>query len=249
MKTPFLSHLYDPSNGTFRENPDYVVGLKSTTRIQKLFPTRSENIVCMSTGTSHIPLTNPAYLFLSCVAKQCRFETLRHDVTRTTTRAIGMMLSREDLVAYPLSVTGSPSFPANSKRFRLYDADALETIRITHTLTATVYVIASKNIRRYVDDCILCMARGDYVHLNNPARLRERLFQSSFWVDPQKLFSHPFGWLELDNGFVFFSDQTQWRKWCFHFNIDPPPPEKMFIQTPDFTPVMRALKMCSKRKE
>jgi hypothetical protein len=83
--------------------------------------------------------------------------------------------------------------------------------------TATVYVLCPGQWAAEVQDRICGLARDGYrAHLKESANLSNALRPFHDWdIDTV-------GWLELDNGFLFFTDRTMWANTCTAFGVEVP---------------------------
>ncbi|MDO8604190.1 MAG: hypothetical protein Q7K40_02200 [bacterium] len=54
----------------------------------------------------------------------------------------------------------------------------------------------------------------------------------------------PQGWLELDNGFMFFVNEDMWREFCKLFGVVVPGVTEINPVHPDYTLVNKALESC-----
>jgi len=80
---------------------------------------------------------------------------------------------------------------------------------------ATIYVLAPKSIAEEVGDRVGELARDAYdERLKEPTRLAAALRPFKEWD------SETCGWLELDNGFMFFTDPQMWQRCCELFSAE-----------------------------
>lgn len=80
---------------------------------------------------------------------------------------------------------------------------------------ATVYVIAPAAHRDEITRRINLLARDDHAF-----RLKEHAAFTSALRPVNEWDSRRCGWLELDNGFLFFTDEDMWRKACALFGVE-----------------------------
>lgn len=80
---------------------------------------------------------------------------------------------------------------------------------------ATIYVMCHKDWREEVENRIRGWASERWgVDLKETTRLASTLRPSTEW-DGETV-----GWLELDNGFMFFTDREMWEKTCDTFGVE-----------------------------
>jgi len=79
--------------------------------------------------------------------------------------------------------------------------------------SATVYVLADESWRPEVEDRIRGWAKEPYGGLKETTRLSSTLRPVTEW-DGETV-----GWLELDNGFFFFTDEAMWEATCDLFGV------------------------------
>ena len=87
-----------------------------------------------------------------------------------------------------------------------------ETTKPAPDAEATVYVLCRKRERDAVEACVRTLAAKDYT-LKEATRLPSTLRPSSEY-DGETV-----GWLELDNGFMFFTDRDMWSATCALFGL------------------------------
>lgn len=86
---------------------------------------------------------------------------------------------------------------------------------------ATIYVLCPARFAAEVEERINEWARNEYPKLKEGLHLTAALRPVEEW-DSERC-----GWLELDNGFLFFTDDDMWRKACHLFGVtitEPPVP-------------------------
>ncbi len=80
--------------------------------------------------------------------------------------------------------------------------------------TATVYVLCPAEFAEQITARINEWARDEF------PRLKERLGFTNALRPVAEWDSETCGWLELDNGFLFFTDQAMWQKACALFGVE-----------------------------
>lgn len=77
-----------------------------------------------------------------------------------------------------------------------------------------VYVICPERFRDGVTERVNAWARNEYPSLKERLGFTSALRPFEYWDHRRG------GWLELDNGFLFFTDRDMWEKACRLFGID-----------------------------
>jgi len=138
--------------------------------------------------------------------------------------AFETLFNAKDLEAYTFNVSGNPELPWYSSKMQKFDCALRDKIKEDNVLSATVFVIAPKKIRPHVDQVIRLIADGYEDFLKEPTYLRETLFSSWRWSDYEEdewIYHAKQGWIELDNGFMFFASEDMWRDFCKLFDHEP----------------------------
>lgn len=78
---------------------------------------------------------------------------------------------------------------------------------------ATIYVLCQKEHKKEVGKRVLGWALGKGPDIRDDTQITSALRPRDEW-DTRKV-----GWLELDNGFLFFTDKEMWEKTCELFEV------------------------------
>ncbi|OGI14118.1 MAG: hypothetical protein A3E38_02150 [Candidatus Moranbacteria bacterium RIFCSPHIGHO2_12_FULL_54_9] len=254
-KNYFDEHLWGSSpQGTMAiPNPDYIPGCHRTYLIQRLRLPHEDCAAADFPGDIHSggfsdELWNilKQFGFLEYMdAPEFEFGAVPETFQR-------MALAHRSLAAYTLDISGHPEFPSN-ERFDAYQSDELEAIRTRHMLKTTVFVLAPHFIRPHVEDTLLRIALGDEIDLRKPTRLGESVFCARHWKTGSaeaRTYGKTCGWLELDNGFMFFSDEDTWRNFCDVFGLTSLAEWcTSDILEPDFSEIDKDLATCPRRDQ
>lgn len=230
-------------------NPNYIEGCERTRLVQRLSPPREEYTGAWSFGCGHKHggLNQEAW---DIITKLCSFEYMgsaEFEFGALLEAFQSMVSNMGDLEAYLVYVVGNPEFPF-SRKFSAYEYEELEAIKNSCSIEATVFVLAPKRIRPHVEETILAIAL-DEQRLQDPANLNDTLFCDPEWDERNEWAREKTcGWVELDNGFMFFSDEDMWRNFCRLFDVPDPELIDLPVKIPDFGPVNEALAKCPKRK-
>jgi hypothetical protein len=80
----------------------------------------------------------------------------------------------------------------------------------------TIYYLCPKEYDVYVEDIIKQLRKDEY-----KLRLKEHCGLKDYFEDKSEYAKRNVGWLELDNGFMFFVDKAMWEKTCQLFGVLP----------------------------
>jgi len=249
MKNYHSPQLY--VDGKHVVNPDYIAGCDGTRLIQRLkMPVANDDGAwCFGGGPAHGGLSKEGW---GLVSPLCCFDYMGASEFEmgAIPQAFGKISkSRPDLEAYMMTISGAPEF-LRSDKLRKYEHRPLEEIRRNHILYATVFVLSPKAIRPHVDEVIRSLALGEEDFLKERSCVREARFFSPLWADSEEdewYHSIPQGWLELNNGFMFFANEEMWRGFCELFGVSVPGVCDIQPMQTDFSAVNKALESCSKR--
>lgn len=103
------------------------------------------------------------------------------------------------------------SVPGALQRIEAY-SNAGKAVTGTVKLKKDVYYICQKDLEQHVEEMIKEIAENKK-HLKEPAFLPEVLAETDDYAERYC------GWLELDNGFMFFTDKTMYEKTLELFEI------------------------------
>ncbi len=251
MKNHHSPQLY--VNGSFVTNPDYIPGCEGTRLVQRLgMPTKGDiGAFAFGGGLERGGLTDEAWALVSPL---CSFEYMGSSEFEMGALPEGFNKfanAPAPLEAYTLTVAGNPEF-LMSEKLRIYSRTAKEEIRKGHTLFATVFILAPANLRLHVESVVSSIAAGDEEFLKDDSRLRDTLFFSPSWADDDEdewVKEMTQGWIELDNGFMFFANVLMWVNFCNLFGVQTPDVDELDIIQPDFSAVNKALESCSAREK
>jgi hypothetical protein len=137
--------------------------------------------------------------------------------------ALSKMTEAKDLIAKELKVMAKPNDMDFRQQFGRKKGD--KKVVLPKPGKRTVYCIASDELLSHAEGIIeLCAKDGrpagiiDFVGLQTSLFAKE-LVESGVYKDD---FNLAVGWLELDNGFMFFTDHEMFRKCCVIFDIKEP---------------------------
>jgi hypothetical protein len=236
--------------GKLVENPNYIPGCQRTRLIQRLeLPSKlSGGGLSFGGGFKHGGLSDDAWDLLKDI---CTFDYMgaAEFEMGALPQALYAISKADDLEAYTLDVTGNPEFSLLSQRWQACDSSGLAKIKNDYKLSATVFVLAPKKIRLHVDQTIYRIAGGDEDFLQERTNLRRSVFCPWYWSDHEEdAWEHSItqGWIELNNGYMFFASEDMWRDFCNLFDQNPKFDIK--VTEPDFTTIDKALESCIKRK-
>lgn len=155
--------------------------------------------------------------------------------------ALEKMRENKSMEAYALNVFGPPEFTWEIEN-SFHEWEDHRAIKNKHLLDATLFVITPKMLRPHVDELLHLLAFGEE-HLKQRSLLRNTLFCSPDWkTDP---YEEICGWLEMDNGFMFFSDPQMWMDFCAYFKVQIPE-TFTFVHT-DFSKVNEDLELAPRK--
>ena len=121
-------------------------------------------------------------------------------------KTLDKIAKRTDLIAYELKVRST------------FKALRRKTDPKPKQKTATIYVLAPKAYKDHVDEVItVCAQDKDWGKLKEASRVNRALFE-----EDAEYRCRTEGWLELDNGFLFFKDREMWEKACQLFQVAVP---------------------------
>lgn len=86
--------------------------------------------------------------------------------------------------------------------------------------TGRVYVLAATDWAEEVEQRIRAMAKEGYTYRAKADTLLDQVLRPN--PDPSAYRTKVCGWLELDNGYFFFTDETMWRQTCALFDVEVP---------------------------
>ena len=86
------------------------------------------------------------------------------------------------------------------------------------SLVQPVYVICHKDWKEEVSNRIKAKALGDYGKSKNNFRTKECVLLNGSLAG--KHYRNTVGWLELDNGYFFFTDKEMFHKVCTLFGLN-----------------------------
>jgi hypothetical protein len=241
--------MWGESTKSLISNPNYIEGCERTRLVQRLSPPHEEYTGAWSFGCGHKHggLNQEAW---NIITKLCFFEYMgsaEFEFGALPKAFQSMVSNMDDLEAYLVYVVGSPEFPFNRK-FNAYGYEELESIKKKHPIEATVFVLAPKHIRPHVEETIHAIV-FDEQRLQDPANLNDTIFCDPEWDERSEWArKKTCGWIELDNGFMFFSNEDMWRDFCRLFGVPDPELVELPVKIPDFGPVNEALAKCPKRE-
>lgn len=245
MKNHYYDQLYQ--DGSYVSNPDYIEGCERSWLIQRLKrPTKMDNPWGFGGGLRHGGLSDGAW---EIFRKLCSFDYMgaaEFEIGALPKAFEKMWSSRSGLEAYSLTVSGNPDFPWSDK-MRLLPWKTRERISKRHTLNATVFAISLSRYRPHADEVIKALAEGietrERYFLKEASLIEKALFSDPKWFDDKdySLQNMCVGWLEFDNGFMFFSDEGMWRNFCELFGVKIPDSKELNIVSPDFSEVNKEL--------
>ena len=228
------------------KNPNYIPGCERTWLIQRLkSPVGDSAFGLGGTFIKNGGFTEEAH---ELVRKVCHFDYMGSAefefgaVSQAFQRMAGNI---DDLEAYLFTVSGRPElpFPGLTVEY-LFNMDyGVKTeVLNAHTVEVSVFVLAPKVLRPHVEQVIQVVAAGN-CHLKELPYMNETIFTFSDWEAEQEYEpSKTLGWLELDNGFAFFSCEKMWRNFCQLFGVEITPDVMDGFVEPDFTAVDEALR-------
>jgi hypothetical protein len=153
-----------------------------------------------------------------------------------------------DLEAFTIDVSGSPHLHWEMEK--KYSYQDLAKVGRRQKLNATIFVLAPQKFRPAVVQTISVAAHGEDERLKEPTRLRSTVLCSWRWTGYESEAKWQRrtiqGWVELDNGFMFFASEAMWRNFCKLFNVEVP--SRIEVRQPDFARVESALAKCNKRE-
>ncbi len=227
MKRYYGQKMWDSSISRYVSNPDYIPELIQTYRIQRLM--RSQIIRSSGNGfgkeLSRYGFTPEAWEYLG---RYCSLHPMGSAAFEqgAVPEAFQSLHLCSTLEAFTIPVIGNPVLTVGDMRLR-YHPDILESVAGKHDLEMTIFVIAPAEFRPHVEDLILQLAIDENdLDLVRPTGLKETVFSRPEWADiDQESWkrSRTRGWLELDNGFLFFSEPKMWIAFCDMLGIEVPP--------------------------
>lgn len=229
-------------------NPDYISGCEATRLIQRLKLPQKVSLPAFGGGLKHGGLSDKAWEIISAI---CSFDAMGASEFEMGALPEAIQKLNDgfmNLEAYPMTVSGNPNFSLSGK-FQEYESSAREMIRKDHKLEGTVFVLAPRHIRLHVEGVICALALGKEDFLMEHTYLNRTLFTSLQWVnkdgdDGKWQLRIPQGWLELDNGFMFFANEDMWREFCELFGVVVSGVTETNPVYPDYTLVNKALESC-----
>lgn len=240
--------IIDSQSNQLIKNPDYIPGCKHTKLIQRLGrPQKFASPFSFGGGLHHGGLSDEAWEIIS---KLCNFEYMGAaefefgSLPKAFQKLVESM-KKNDLEGYCFSVIGQPALSIDTLPYREYGYEQISRVERGNTLEATLFVLAPKTIRKHVEEVILSLSiSDDSMRLQEPTNLRETIFSCPEWEGMSKdewKRRKTCGWLELDNGFMFFSQEEMWRNFCELFGVSIPSKDDLLIVTPAFSVVSEQL--------
>lgn len=226
-------------------NPLYIPGCQQSRLIQRMKQPRDPSALGFDGNNTRSSFSKKGWDTLRAI---CTFEYMgaAEFETDALAKAFHAINEAKDLEAYTLEVKGHPEFPWYSRKMQAFESEALETIKKSHELSTTVFVLAPKKIRPHVELVIRRISHGDEVFLSERTKLRDTMFSTWYWTDETEdvwTRTRTQGWIEFDNGYMFFANEGMWRSFCELF-LNKQPDTEIKVKQPDFTNVDDALKLC-----
>lgn len=219
----------------FVTNPQYIEGLYGTHCIQRLGPPLSEKdgvqpIQCDAwlglAPFAGMPVqARRAFSALSTLEYMGSAEFEFGAIPQTLEYIVEQM-QKGELIAYEHVCSGSierhysvelSEIPwikdlPEVKRNAILDAFSYDNKDVVSPILieVSVYAISPRHFRPHVDAIIDALAAQENVRLKEPAHFREVLFSPPEF---QRHVPTTVGWMEIDNGFLFFADKSIWEKW------------------------------------
>lgn len=237
MKNFYSKIFCDWSSGVHVQvpNPNYIPGCERTRLIQRLnSPVEASSIPdSFSFGEG---FTDEAFALIN---KLCSFDYMgasEFEFGAVPAAFKKMSKNSDNLIAYTIGVIGSPYFPFRcdfGEEIDHIDFEKQQEMESQFILEGTIFVIAPKHIVPHVNDCIISLAIDELDSVKENSELARSLFTNPKWAKDFYLDDLPVGWLELDNGFMFFKEREMWDNFCKFFV----PRENIEIDFRIFNPV------------
>ena len=126
----------------------------------------------------------------------------------------------DQLEGYVVDIIGNPYFPFGFRnKIGALDYQVKEDLSERHVLEGSVFVIAPSALHAHVCETIKTLALDEYASLKENSELQQVFFINPQWEEAC-VSSDTCGWLELDNGFMFFKDRGMWQNFCQLFEVD-----------------------------
>lgn len=250
-----MKNYYSPQilvGNVYVNNPDYIPGCESTLLIQRLKLPRPNNNGRFGFGCG-LPRGGLSLEAWELISPLCSFDYMgaaEFEFGALANAFAKLWDAKRQLEAWQMVVYSGPEFN-NTGKMHMYNQKALEKIRRTYSIGASVFVLSPRNIHPLVADCIFSIAVGDDGFLKEPTCLRNTMFTSPSWVrgeEDEWVKNMARGWIELDNGFMFFADEEMWRGFANIFGVVAPKASEMFPVIADFSAVSTALETCPKAR-
>ena len=243
MKRYYGQKMWDRSRSTYVLNPDYIPRLVQTYRIQRLIRPQTDRHF-QKNESEHEALkygfTLKAWEYLK---KLCSFQDMGSSIFEhgAVPEAFQKMYLCETLEAFTVRVIGNPVLDVGSMLER-YGPNVLTSVTDKHDLEMTMFAISKAAFRPHVEDLILQTAiEEDFNEFAKPTWLRETVFCRPEWAGIDKEIWKRMkvcGWLEIDNGFLYFSEPGMWTDFCKALRVEIPP---YSVVRADFTGIESAL--------